>query len=892
VKDWIDSVLSARVERWVDAVQPRASLVCWASVALTVVLLVYVALGMGINSDNVRMLADSLPSKIAYTEFSKYFPNLDDALLVVVDAENTAQAREATEKLTAKLAERTDSFTNVYVPGGGSFFERKGLLYRSVDELDLFADQMARLQPVLAQLESDPSIESLAEIIRLGLEAVRREGSGGEEWRSILDQVGDATVNVFDEFPVAVSWEEVLIRGSSIEVSTRRVIVLHPILDFDNILAAGRSLQVIREAAEELGLTPEQGIRVRVTGNPALNYEEMIGLAWDIGGAGVFCFLLVCAVLQRAMRSFKVMLASVATLLMGLVWTAAFATAAVGDLNILSLTFAVLFIGLGVDFAIHLGMRYVHELREGVPHERAITAAAGHVGSSLLICTVTTAIGFYVFLPSDYRGVAELGLIAGTGMFIIVALTLTTLPALLCSWLALDPNKPVTRDVYFDAPWLHALASHGRTIRWIAGIAALLGLGAIYQPGAEFDSNVIRMRNPETESVQAFDDLMELAGASPWYANSLTTDLEAADRIAAKMREVEGVERAITISDYIPVDQDEKLEILDDVSFLLEAPPGRKADPDAGGPSIAEQVAALRELRDFLNEDWVDGSKSALGGSMRLLRSRLDEFLARIDSESDPQAALDGLEEMLLSRLPRQVQRLRDAAQPGEITREGLPDELVDRMLAPEGQARVQIFPSENLQDTDALDRFVTGIRKVDPMVSGVSVNLFDFGRATVSSFQQALALAFVLISGLLFLLWRNVKDVALVLTPLLLGAVVTVGTMAALGIHFNFANVIVLPLLFGIGVDSGIHLVHRSKLRLSSDEVLLGTTTARAVLYSSVTTVVSFGTLAFSSHRGVASLGVLLTIGMLFTVACNLIVLPALIELRERGPDADYDEV
>ncbi len=891
MKDRIDAFLANRAERWVDGVQRHASFVAWSSVALTVACLAYAALSLGINSDNVRMLADTLPSKIAYTEFSKYFPNLDDALLIVVDGDTTERTREAADELTAALAERSDSFTNVYIPGGGSFFERNGLLYREVDELDAFADQMATLQPVLAQLETDPSIESLAGIIRLGLSAVQDEGGAEDEWQSILDRVGDATVTIFDEYPVAVSWEEVLLRGSSIEVVKRRIIIAHPILDFDSVLAAGRSLEVIRDTAAELGLTPERGVTVRITGNPALNYEEMIGLAWDIGGSAVFCFLLVCAVLLRALRSFRVMVASIATLLMGLVWTAAFAAASVGNLNILSLTFAVLFIGLGIDFAIHYGMRYVHLLGEGIPHERAITKAAGQVGSSLVICTITTAIGFYVFLPSDYRGVAELGLIAGTGMFIIVSLTLTTLPALLSSWLRLDPSLAPPKDVHFDAPWLHSLAERAGVVRATAVAAGLGGLALLYWPGAHFDSNPIRMRNPDTESVQAFDDVMDMAGTSPWYANSLTANLADAEAEAARLRELPSVERAITLSDYIPKNQEAKLEILDDVSFLLQAPPDMPQDASGtGGPSVEEQVAALRELTAFLSQDWVDDARSPLGESMRLLRERLRDFLSRIDHEEDPATALDNLERVLLSRLPAQIQRLRDAVEPEEISLETLPSELSERMVAPTGEARVQIFPRENLQDTAALDEFVEEIRTIDPMVSGISVNLFDFGRATVSSFQEALALALVLISALLYLLWRNVRDVGLVLAPLLLGAVLTVAAMVALDISFNFANVIVLPLLFGIGVDSGVHLVHRSKMRMSKDELLLGTTTARAVFYSAITTIVSFGTLAFSSHRGVASLGVLLTIGMLLTVICNLIVLPALIELRGHDPDAGYE--
>ena len=892
MKDKIDAFLSSRIERWVAGVERRPALVCWTSVVLTIALGTYAALGLGINSDNVRMLADSLPSKIAYKQFSRFFPNLDDALLVVIDGETTEEARDATDALEKALSQKTDSFTDVYVPGGGSFFERNGLLYRSVDELDVFADQMARLQPVLAQLDRSPTIESLSSIIRMGLDQTRKEGGSAAEWSAILDQVGHATVTVFDEFPVAVSWEEVLLRGSAIEVAKRRVLVAHPILDFQSVLAAGRPLKVIRDTAASLGLTPEHGIRVRITGNPALNYEEMIGLAWDIGGSSVFCFLMVCAVLQRALRSFRLMLASVATLLMGLVLTAAFATAAVHQLNILSLSFAVLFIGLGIDFAIHLGAHYIHLLRTGVPHEHALRGAASQVGSSLVICTVTTAIGFYVFLPSQYRGVAELGLIAGTGMFIILALTLTTLPALLCSWLALDPSRPPPADVHFDAPWLHRMSQHARLIRWISLAVGVVGAVLIYTPGTRFDANVIRMRNPETESVQAFEDLMNMtATASPWYANSVAPNLEEAERIAARMNQLPVVKRAITLADYVPSDQDEKLEILDDTAYLLAAPPGEGPESPLEHPSVDEQVESLRELTTFLSQDWVEKSHSALGDSMRLLRQRLQEFLARIETEKDPAAALASLQEVLLARLPQQIQRLRDAVHAKRITLKTLPAELVRRMLAPGGQARVQIFPRDDLQDNDAMAAFVTAIRTVDPMVSGISVNLYDFSRATVSSFQYALTAGIVLISLMLFALWRSLRDVALVLAPLLLGGVVTVATMAVLGLRFNFANVIVLPLLLGIGVDSGIHLVHRAKMRLSSEDLLLGTTTARAVFYSALTTVVSFGTLAFSSHRGVASLGILLTAGMTYVVLCNLITLPALIELRQRDPEAEDED-
>ena len=300
-----------------------------------------------------------------------------------------------------------------------------------------------------------------------------------------------------------------------------------------------------------------------------------------------------------------------------------------------------------------------------------------------------------------------------------------------------------------------------------AALGCLGGLGLVVEPGVHFDSNVIRMRNPDTESVQTFDDLMEMASTSPWYANLVADDLKEADRLARELAEFGVVERALTLSDYVPSEQEEKLEILADVAMLLEAPRSAAGSGALGPPpGIEEQVAALRDLVAFLSSGWVEASNSPLAASMTLLRDRLTTYLTRIDRRGNPSEALESLERVLLSRLPRQIERLRDAIATSGVAREDLPPALVGRMLAPTGQARVQVFPSENLQDGDALERFVTTVRRVDPMASGVSVNLFDFGRAIVASFEQALALALLLISALLWVLWRNFRDVLLALAP------------------------------------------------------------------------------------------------------------------------------
>jgi predicted RND superfamily exporter protein len=219
---------------------------------------------------------------------------------------------------------------------------------------------------------------------------------------------------------------------------------------------------------------------------------------------------------------------------------------------------------------------------------------------------------------------------------------------------------------------------------------------------------------------------------------------------------------------------------------------------------------------------------------------------------------------------------------PEEITLESLPPDITNRMIAPDARARVIVYPTDDLQsDAQALERFVDAVHSVHPNATGMSANIIAFGRATVQSLAQALVSALVAIALLLWLLWRRVTEMMLVLIPLLLGAALTCATMVGFGMAFNFANVIVIPLLLGIGVDSAIHLVHRANLGGAGEAGLLGTTTARAIFYSAGTTAASFGALGFSAHRGIASLGILLVIGLVYTLVCTLIVLPALIEWR-----------
>ncbi len=885
--DRFEAALGTLMVRWARGVHARARATLVVIGIVTLCCAIHAATQLGINSDNVQLVAEHLPARQNYLEFTKSFPNIENVMLVVVDGETPELARRATDELRAALAERPDLFREVYIPGAGPFFEKHGLLYRDLDDLDEFALQMSRVQPILTALEREPTVAHLARLIESGLEQQEETDVALDELAVLLDRVGDATVEVYRDFPLEISWEEILLRGSSVETVTQWTIVVDPVLDFDSLFAAQAPMDAIRRIAADHGLVPERGITVRLTGNPVINSEEMAGLLWDIGLGGVITFCFVVAVLFRALRSARLVVASVITLLVGLVWTGSFAAAAVGSLNLISLAFAILFIGLGVDFAIHLGMAYVDGLRDAVdtgatdPHVEGLDRAFEQVGSSFVICTITTAIGFYVFIPTDNVGVAELGLIAGSGMIVNLFLTATLFPALLAAPLRLDLGRELPRAMGFRTTWWRALIRRPGVVTAIAAVA--LALGTWQATKVQFDANVVRMRDPGTESVQAFNEMLEASGQrSPWPMDIIAADLEEADRIARDVEELEVVERALTLADYVPTEQDDKLMLLEDVGLMLDAPRGASAEEEA--PSVEEQVEALRALRDTLADPALETRGSTLAKSMLTLRTRLDEFLERVDGgERDAESALARLEGVLLGGLTDQLKRLRAATLVDEVTLDDLPRELRERMMTADGRARVQIFPAEQMTEEAAFTRFARDVDARAPGATGLPMNMIAFAEATRSSFLEALVAAVVLITLFLFALWRRLPPVGFVLAPLLLSNLATIGVMSVSGIAFNFVNVVVVPLLLGIGVDSGIHLVHRAEMLARRPEGgdLLASTTARAVFYSALTTTVSFGTLALSSHQGVSSLGVVLSFGMVLTVVSNLVVLPSLLALR-----------
>ncbi len=877
----IEQAIGRWLARWVGAVQRNAVKVTAGMLLATLAILYYVVGNLGIHGDTESLFSQDLPFKRIERRYHEAFPMLYENMFVVVDAPTPERAGEAATALAARLEAEPRRFHRAYLPGGGEFFENHAFLYLETQELEDLADKLAIAQPYLAELSRDGTLRGLVSMMARGGRAVREGDVSGDQLHALFDRFLEALSARIEARPYHLSWAEVLAEGELDVDSRRRFLFVQPVLEFDELQPAKRSILAVRRIANELGFTPESGVSVRITGDVALSFEEMEGLRTQAAAAGITSLVLVAIILLLGLRSIRMVLSTLATLLVGLVWTAGFTAAAIGLLNLISVCFAVLFIGLGVDFGIHVCIRYRELLASGLEHSVALQETASDVGSSIFLCAMTTAIGFFAFVPTDFVGVAELGLISGTGMFISLFCTLTLLPALLSLRPILVGDVTSAGVSWSNASLANLPLRHPRAIR---GTALVMGIGAVMLlPQARFDNNPLNVRDPSSESVRTFNELLEKGASSPWSLNAIAPSLESARLLADRLAALDVVERTVTVSDYVPSDQENKLGIIEDVAMFVAPPPG--PDGVVPLPSLAEQVGALVDLSRELGRLQDSGGNSEFVASASRLRPVLDRYLRRLEDSPDPKREIEALEVSMLGTLTEQLRILDAALSAGHVTLEKLPDTILERMITADGRVRIQIFPRDDLNDHAALAAFVDGVKTITPEVAGSASEILESGRSVVRALTQAMVSAFIVITLFLLILWRRIDDTALVLIPLLLASALTVATAVLADIPFNFADVIVLPLLLGIGVDSGIHLVHRVRVAAEGEANLLATSTARAVTYSALTTIASFGSLGLATHLGLATLGRLLTIGVFFTLVCNLIVLPALIRPRSHRP-------
>ncbi len=853
------------VARIVSFSARRRWLVLAAALAITVLAGFYAASHFAISTDLNRLISADLPWRQREIALGQAFPQRDNMILAVLDAPNPDMANKAALELERALKPQTKFFSGVRCLEASDFFRREGLMFLPAKAVSARMEQLIDAQPFLGALAQDPSLRGLAGAMSLMAKGGDQAAGLAQPLAALAGAMDSAVAGKASDF----SWSALFSGAPATVQEKRRFLQVKPVLDFSALEPGAEAAQALRETATQLGLTPANGYNVRLTGDVALQDEEFAtlteGAALNYGLMG----LAVLLILWRALRWRRLIVAVAANMLAGLALTAAVGLFLVKALNPISIAFAILFVGIGVDFGIQFTVRYREERFRDNDSRRALDAAGAKASLPLALAAAATTAGFFAFMPTDYRGVSELGLIAGTGMILAFLTSITLLPALLSLLRPPPETEPV--GYAFLAAVDEFQTRHRRAIIVVAVGAALAGAPLLAK--LRFDFNPLDLRNAKAESVATLLDLMQDPHTSPNIIEILKPSLAAADALAERLRRLPEVESVTSISDFVPSDQQVKLAAIEEARGLVA--PSLVPGKPLLAPTDAEDAKALDAAGENLQQ--AAGDKPAPAPL-----ARMGAAMARLAAA--PEAARMRARKLVIAPMQALLADTALALQAGPVTLQVLPADFKSDWLTADGRARIEVAPRGDKNDNDTLRRFTDAVLKAAPDASGAPVSILASGDTVVRAFVQAGAMAFVSISLLLYLALRRIGDVLLTLAPLVLAGVFTMEICVLIDLPLNFANIIALPLLLGLGVAFKIYYVMAWR---AGSAHLLQTSLTRAIFFSALTTATAFGSLWSSNHPGTSSMGKLLALSLATTLCAAVFFQPALMGPPRKAGEA-----
>jgi uncharacterized protein len=815
---------------------------------------------LGVSTDTDLLFQDTLPWRQQAAEMNRDFPQYRDLLVAVVDARIPEEADATANDLATRLSADKSHFLTVRRPDANPFLQKEGLLFLPLKQLSALMDQTIDAQPFLGQLVADPSARGLFSALSLLGMGVTQGDADLSPYLVPIEGFHKAMAEALDGRPKPLSWETLLGGGLSELAGPYRFVLVQPRQDFGKLEPGGAATQAMRAVIASLPYVQSGDAHVRITGQVALADEEFATVAQGAVEGLIGSLVLITLWLFLAVHSWRLIIPILLTLVLGLMLTVLFAAVAVGTLNLVSVGFGVLFVGIAVDFAIQFSVRYRESRFEIGDPAAAMTETARRVGVQILIASLATAAGFLAFVPTAFSGVAELGLIAGAGMIMAFICTLVFLPAAITVF---RPRGEAGEVGFAFAAGIDPVVVRRRTAI-LAGFAVLAVAAIAVSPGLRFDSDPLDTKNPNTEAMRTLRDLINNPITNPYTIDVLAPDAQAAAAMGRKLEPLQTVAGVISINTFVPADQQQKLAVIADANTILAptlAPHGSSAPVTAQEIRLAAK-SALAQIDPALPKLPQNHPLAALAEDLRRMQAAPDTLLM---------AANDALTRFL----PTQLAHLRLAlgAEPGTL--DGIPADFARDWVLPDGRARVQVNPKSEAQTPAGLKTFVQQVSAVAPNAGGSAVTISATADTIVGAFRQAAIYAVIAIALILLGLLRRVLDTALVMAPLLMSALLTLLVAVLLPVPLNFANIIALPLLLGVGVSFNIYFVMNWR---AGQHHPLGSATARAILFSALTTGTAFGSLALSGHPGTASMGTLLLISLACTLLASLVFIPALL--------------
>ena len=676
-------MLISAIVRLVDVCRKSAIAVVAVALIISIVLGAYVVNTIKINTDIDQLMAYDLDWRQQERALSEAFPQNNDRLVVVIDGNNADIAENAATIMNEEMQKRPEFFKNVNRPDNIPFFRQHGLLYLDQDKLNEMLDMLVQAQPMLGTIANDPSLRGLLNTLDLVLMGLKQGQLDYEKIDQPLAKLSEVIEGVTAGKNMPMPWRSMMSGENPSLRDIRKIILTQPMLDFSSLSPGNAASDEIRKIAQDRGLTTENGASVRLTGSVALNDEEFASVAEGTSLATTLSIVLVVVILFLALRSARLILPILLTLTAGLIVTTAFAMATVGSLNLISVAFAVMFIGIAVDFGIQFGVRYRDQRHKENDSTKAMLSTAKTIAMPLALAAGSTTLGFLTFIPTDYRGVAELGLIAGIGMMIAFLLNITLLPALLA--LFKPPAEPENIGYSWAAPVDAFIIKRRKEVLVATAIVAVIG-GTIALT-MSFDFDPLNLKNKETESVSTLFDLMQDPQANIYTIDILAPTLSDAQKLSEEIGKLPEVDHAMTLASFIPENQDQKLAMISDANLIL-APtlnPTETATPPTDDDivvAIQKTIAALKEISpDHPTAD-------RLVKALETVVERQDHGLFR------------NLNDWLINGMTNHLSLVRELLAVRAVTIDSITEDLRRDWVASDGRAKITIYPKGNARDT------------------------------------------------------------------------------------------------------------------------------------------------------------------------------------------------
>jgi hopanoid biosynthesis associated RND transporter like protein HpnN len=662
-------------------------------------------------------------------------------------------------------------------------------------------------------------------------------------------------------------------------------LLVRPIKEKGSFTAALKSVDAMHGIVADARTSfPE--LQFGLTGMPVLETDEMAAAQRDTQWASWLAVGGVALLFLVVYRGLAYPTLTLVTLLVGTAWALGWLTLTVGHLNILSATFAVMLIGMG-DYGVLWVMRYEQARRGGADVQSALLHTTSHVAVGNLTAAMTLALAFYAAVLADFQAVAELGWIAGCGVLLCALACFTVLPALLMLFdrrrLSDHANMLLPLPGARDVSWLPFLAWHPSWV--VACGVGILGVLAVCATRVTYDHNLLHLQAQNLESVQWEMTLIQDTAGASWHAVSIADSREKALELKAKYEKLPEVSRVVEVATLAPPDQDKKIPLLADIQDSLRTLPERHKTIAHDLPNGKQLRAELTELVARLPAPDAESDTSLLISLRQTLQGLLDRLPPGDDKAAATAASkqLKVFEEKLTGDLSEDLHRLREVSTPQEIALSDLPEDLRDRYVSPHGKWLLRVFAKDGLWDFGPLKHFTEVVRTVDPEATGKPFGTVEGLIAMKEGLQRAGLYAFVVIAAVLLLDFRNLKHALIALTPLVMSVVLTLGILGLFGVPLNPANMIAFPLILGVGVDNGVHVLHDYLIRQAEGRSTISYAIGRGVLVKALTSMIGFGTLTISSERGLAGLGLILTLGVACSMLSALVFLPAVLHLMGR---------